>query len=98
MIFHFTHSSEWQDQAGNPRFEPVDYAREGFIHCCEEGQIKGVLERYFAGAKALNVLHIDESKLTASLRYEANSTQEKFPHVYGPINKGAVVKVTAANS
>ena len=42
----------------------------------------------------LLLMHLDESKLTAELKYElAPSINELFPHVFGSINLDAVVKV-----
>ena len=40
------------------------------------------------------LLHIEESKLTAPLKYElAPSVNEEFPHIFGQLNLDAVIKV-----
>jgi uncharacterized protein (DUF952 family) len=41
------------------------------------------------------LLHVDESKLTAELKYElAASVNEEFPHLFGRLNLDAVVEVS----
>ena len=42
----------------------------------------------------LLLLEIDESKLESEVRFEKSTNDELFPHVYGPINKRAILSVT----
>jgi uncharacterized protein (DUF952 family) len=93
MIYHLTTAQDWRLQASKSEFFPADYLKEGFIHCCTPSQLAGVLDRYFKGATDLVLLHLDESKLKAELKYEASTNEEKFPHLYGAINQEAVMKV-----
>lgn len=76
-----------------PAYKPQAFEQEGFIHCCTAEQLPGVLERYFAGKENLILLHIEEAKLTSPLKYEQATNSELFPHVFGPINKDAIVNV-----
>jgi len=67
---------------------------EGFIHCSQEHQVSGVLERYFAGKTDLVKLVIDTDKLTSKYIFDwSPSTHDTFPHVYGKINLEAVIEV-----
>ena len=67
---------------------------EGFIHCSTIQQVPGVLTRYYKDVPNLMLLHIEESKLTAPLKYElAPSVNEEFPHIFGQLNLDAVIKV-----
>jgi uncharacterized protein (DUF952 family) len=97
MIYHITDRHTWTrslaagQHTGSTR--DVDLADEGFIHCSTAEQVDGVLERFYAGASDLLVLHIDETKLSAELRYDDVPGAGLFPHVYGPINVDAVVQV-----
>ncbi len=93
MIYHIATSQEWNLHLTNATYEPDAFSKEGFIHCSTKAQVPGVLQRYYAGVKNLILLHIDESKLTALLKYEAATNKELFPHVFGPINKEAIVTV-----
>lgn len=98
MIFHITDPDRWaQSQAegehtGSSR--GVELADEGFIHCSTEAQWPATVERFYADAEALLLLHIDETLLDVPLLYEhSGDAPDPFPHVYGPINLAAVVEV-----
>lgn len=94
IIYHVTTRREWQDARAKGYYEAPSLASEGFIHCSEEGQVRGVLERYFKGQHDLLKLVIDTDRLQHRLQYDmAPSVDEAFPHVYGPINLDAVVGV-----
>ena len=95
MIFHITTSNDWALQKHNPEFLPSDYHKEGFIHCCTEKQLAGVMVRYFKGKTGLVLLQLDETKLQAELKYEISTNDEKFPHIYGSINREAILKVVS---
>ena len=94
MILHVATGLAWGDQGGRDYFSPDAFLKEGFIHCCSEAQLHGVLERYFSGHQALILLHIDETKLIVPLRYEAATNGEMFPHIYGVINKDANIRIS----
>jgi uncharacterized protein (DUF952 family) len=93
MIYHVTTQHDWLSQERKSEFIPQDYFREGFIHCCTPSQLQGVLERYFKGMKDLVILCLDENKLKPELKYEASTNDEKFPHLYGGINRDAISNV-----
>jgi uncharacterized protein (DUF952 family) len=93
MIYHITTAHDWESQKNQPEFLPADYHREGFIHCCDESQLEGVRERYFKGKTGLVLLHLAEEKLKAELKWEISTNQEKFPHLYGGINREAILRV-----
>ena len=92
MIYHIATAKDWNFHLAQTTYVPEAFAKEGFIHCSKEDQVPGVLQRYYAGVKDLILLHIDEAKLSAELKYEAATNQELFPHVFGAINKEAIVK------
>lgn len=91
MIFHVTTGSRWNEFASVDSFFPTAYTIENFIHCCKADQLPGVLQRYFNEADDLLILHLDETKLKAELKYEKGTNNELFPHLYGVINKDAIV-------
>jgi uncharacterized protein (DUF952 family) len=93
MIYHVTKKEAWKTALQNGFYEAASLASEGFIHNSTMPQVAGVLERYYKNETNLVLLHIDETKLTAPLKYElAASVNELFPHIFGPINVDAVVK------
>jgi uncharacterized protein (DUF952 family) len=93
MIYHIATALDWESQRHNTDYVPTDYNREGFIHCCSQEQLAGVMERYFNGKTGLVLLHLDVLKLTATVKYELSTNNEKYPHIYGPINREAIVNV-----
>ena len=95
MIYHITNKQHWQAAKEKGFFDEPSLQTEGFIHNSTAAQIPGVLERYYKGKTELLLMHIDETKLEAELKYElAPSVNEMFPHVFGSINLNAVVKTT----
>jgi uncharacterized protein (DUF952 family) len=64
------------------------------VHCSYDHQVVATAARYYAGRDDVVLLEIDESKLTAPLVVEPSpSTGDLFPHIYGPIDRAAVVAV-----
>jgi uncharacterized protein (DUF952 family) len=95
MIYHVTTKLQWQQALVSGFFEEPSLYTEGFIHNSTEAQVPGVIERYYKNMSDLILLHIDEQKLTAPLKFElAGSVNEMFPHIFGAINIDAVVKIT----
>lgn len=82
---------------------PDSLRTEGFVHCCTDQQVTGVISRFYAGRSDLWVLTLDAEALgDAELRWEAPAhpdgspnneaeAADRFPHVYGPIATDAVV-------
>lgn len=93
-IFHITTSTVWKRALELGVYEAVSLAEEGFIHCSSKNQVKRSAVNYFKGRKNLVLLEIEESGLTSKLVLE-NTTggDELFPHVYGPLNLDAVIRI-----
>ncbi|HRO70539.1 MAG TPA: DUF952 domain-containing protein [Chitinophagaceae bacterium] len=96
IIYHVTTASEWNAAKSSGSYETPSLKEEGFIHCSQDHQVAGVLERYFSAREGLVKLVIDTDKLTSKFVFDwSPSSQDTFPHVYGPINTDAVVEVIA---
>ncbi|MFY7839535.1 MAG: DUF952 domain-containing protein [Lacibacter sp.] len=94
IIYHVTTAAEWNAAQAIGAYESPSLKAEGFIHCSQDHQVAGVLERYFAGKTDLVKLVIDTDKLTSRFVFEwSPSTEDTFPHVYGTINVDAVVDI-----
>jgi uncharacterized protein (DUF952 family) len=94
VIYHVTTAGDWEAARQKGFYEHPSLKAEGFIHCSQENQVAGVLERYFAGQQSLVKLVIDTDKLTCRFVFDwSPSTKDTFPHVYGPINIEAVTDV-----
>ncbi|MFV0389036.1 MAG: DUF952 domain-containing protein [Pyrinomonadaceae bacterium] len=92
LIYHILDSAQWIDYQESEFWEPESVVTEGFIHCSFEPQLDDVIERYFKNEKAVIVLTIDSKKLDAKLVEEASTENEIYPHIYGVLNKDAVVE------
>ena len=94
IIYHITTKEAWDQAIQNGAYTTPSLNEEGFIHCSQENQIAGVLERYFADKQDLVKLVIDTDKLNVRFVFEwSPSTSDTFPHIYGPINIDAVKEV-----
>jgi uncharacterized protein (DUF952 family) len=101
MILHITTRTDWNAALLAGKYAAPSLVKEGFIHCSTIEQVTDTASIFFKGHKGLALLCIDETKLAAELKYEApagggahdSSVGERFPHVYGPINLNAVIKV-----
>ena len=93
MIYHIVAKAYWETFAEKELYFPADYEQEGFIHCSKREQVKGSVLKHFQGIKELLLLHLDESKITSKLIEEPSRSGKLFPHIYGGLNKDAVVKI-----
>lgn len=96
MIYHVVTKNLWKQALQQGYYEAASLATEGFIHLSKKEQVEGVLQRYYKNVPGLLLLHVDENKLLAELKYELSlSVNELFPHLYGQLNLNAVVEITA---
>jgi uncharacterized protein (DUF952 family) len=91
-IYHLVTRAAWEKAAADS-YAADSLAGEGFIHCSNADQVAGAANRFYADADDLLLLHLDADHLTSPLCDEPSGTGELFPHIYGPINRSAVVRV-----
>jgi uncharacterized protein (DUF952 family) len=92
-IYHLTTRAGWEADADAP-YRAALLATEGFIHCSNADQVARSANRFFADVPELLVLHVDAGRLSGPLRDEPGGTAgELFPHIYGPINRDAVLRI-----
>lgn len=93
MLFHIVESADWATAEQKGIYAPDSLAAEGFIHLSEKQQVPSTVERFYRGRFDLVILGIDPDRLSASLQYDQVQDHGVFPHLYGPLNLKAVVKV-----
>lgn len=95
-IFHLARRSEWEslDSIKAGVYLPASFVSEGFIHCSERHQIERVGNALFHDQTDLLLLVIAPARLTVPIVDEdCYASGEAFPHLYGPLNREAVVGV-----
>jgi uncharacterized protein (DUF952 family) len=101
MIIHITTTEEWEKALFEGEYAAPSLQSDGFIHCSTINQTVDTANIFFREQKGLILLCIDEEKLESECKYEDPSGGGQhdpnvgilFPHVYGPINISAVIKV-----
>lgn len=98
-IFHIATAADWGAARRVGAYTTSTYgvtlADEGYIHASRADQWQGVRERFYAEvAEPLVLLVIDPERLTSPVVEESGpGTDETYPHIYGPLNTGAVAQV-----
>jgi uncharacterized protein (DUF952 family) len=94
VYYHITRKSEWSTALATGLYTADSLATEGFIHCSMAHQLIPTANRLFRGRRDLVVLAIDSSRVGADIRHEnLEGGTERFPHIYGALEVGAVVAV-----
>ena len=92
LIVHLTDEEIWNEAKRIGEYRPDSLTAQGFIHCSTPDQYVLVANYIYKGRKNLVLLSIDSSKVKPEIRYK--SVGDRFyPHIYGPLNLDAVVKV-----
>ena len=92
LIYHIVTPEVWEKFKDETEYEAESLQSEGFIHCSYRSQLEGVLERYYKNRSKVLILHVNPHLLTANLIAEPSTGGEVYPHIYGKINKPAIVE------
>ena len=90
-FYHITSKDDWAAQQSAPEFTADSLESEGFIHASDVDQIVDTANLIFRGRTDLVILVIDTDRLTAPLKVEDLYGHGSHPHVYGPIDRAAIV-------
>jgi uncharacterized protein (DUF952 family) len=104
MIYHITTRDDWEQGLESGIYTTPSLDQEGFIHASTREQVAKVGNAFYRTVPNCVLLAIDEARLPAPPVYEpaahpqggtppTTADQELFPHIYGPIPVGAVVKI-----
>lgn len=100
LIFHIATDADWRAAKASGAYTTstlgVTLEQEGFLHCSRDSQAGRVLARYYAGVQEpLTLLTVDTNLLTSPWQLDdVPGADLSFPHIYGPLNPGAVVDTT----
>ena len=98
IIYHIATADDWLQAARDGEYTTSTIGRtlaqEGFLHASTAGQVNWVANRFYRDVPGdLVLLVIDTTRLASPLRYEGvPGWDQPFPHIYGPLNPGAVIE------
>ena len=91
LIYHIVLPDAWAAFESD-LYRAARLETEGFIHCSFTEQLDAVIARYYDGAGSVVVLEIETEKLMSRMLKELSTNNEIYPHIYGPINRDAIVR------
>jgi len=96
-LLHIIGRQEWASalELGRP-YDAPGQAEVGFMHLSTPDVVLIPANSFYAGRDDLVLLVIDERRLSAEVRWEEGVPpvgELRFPHLYGPLDLGAVVRV-----
>ena len=94
LTYHLVPEEEFDESA--EAYLPAAYTIDGFIHTTRPLALVAVVgNRYYrADQRPYLLLTIDLERVSAPWRYDAAG--EEYPHIYGPIERRAVIDVRPA--
>ncbi|MBI5122135.1 MAG: DUF952 domain-containing protein [Rhodospirillales bacterium] len=95
-IYHLCRQADWQAAAAKGSYDGSSQDRaDGFLHFSTSEQVEDSAARHRAGEPDLLLLVADATLLGDALRWEASSSGQTYPHLYGPLPLSAVLEVVA---
>ena len=93
VIYHLTPAEYFNSLPADRPYLPREFERDGFIHCAKgEERLLLVADTIYRRVPGdFLALVIDEARVTSPLKYE-NVGGILFPHLYGPLNRDAIVR------
>ncbi len=91
LIYHIVLPDAWA-AFDSDLYRASSLESEGFIHCSFANQLDGVIKRYYIGTDKIIVLEIESDKLMSRMLKEPSTGNEIYPHIYGPINRDAIIR------
>ena len=84
----------WSERSGKAFWGQRDLQAEGFIHCSDVEYFWRVAPNFSSITEPMVLVCLDVDKLTAPVKWEDGDGCGRFyPHIYGPVNREAVVQV-----
>ena len=95
ILYHLVPADDWEAQPADRPYVPADYEREGFIHCTRGDELLDVVaNRYYRDdPRKLLVLVLNVDGITSEIKYEVAHDGVLYPHIYGPLNRDAIIEV-----
>jgi len=72
--------------------------RDGFIHFSTAAQVDETARKHFFGQTGLFLIEVNADALGDALRWERSRNDELFPHLYGELDLGVVLRVISMHA
>ena len=93
-IYKICPASAWREAERQGVFRgSADDIRDGFIHFSTASQVAETADKHFCGERGLFLIAVDADALGNELRWERSRNDELFPHLYGDLDLGAVIRI-----
>lgn len=99
IILHIAKHQDWKSDFLSGYYKPASLTSDGFIHCSTITQTAYTANQFFQNQNGLILLCIDTHQIESELEYESPACEGDqridllFPHIYGPLNISAVVRI-----
>jgi uncharacterized protein (DUF952 family) len=92
-IYKICPASAWREAERQGIYRgSADDARDGYIHFSTAAQVTETARKFFIGQTGLFLVEVDGDALGSALRWERSRNDELFPHLYGELDLGAVLR------
>jgi len=93
-IYKICGQAAWREAEAGGAFRGSEAdARDGFIHFSTAEQAAETAAKWFAGQSDLVLVAVDADALGDKLKWEPSRGGALFPHLYGPLDLKAVLRV-----
>ena len=91
LIYHIASKTDWEVCTDLACYKPSKFDSCGFIHCSTKEQIENIANTIYQGREDVLMLIIESSLVKSEIKYE--DVVAKYPHIYGFLNKDAIIRV-----
>lgn len=90
LAYHLVAAEEWDATPPGADYLPAAFPQDGFIHTTHTAvEVAAAGNRYYkSDARPYYAVVIDLRRLASPWRYDGDA---RFPHIYGPLNRDAVL-------
>ncbi len=96
-LYHLTLASDWDAAVAAGTYTGSTLGRtlaeEGFIHLSRHEQVAGTADRFYRGRHDVVLVTLDPCRLGAPV-VEDPVGDDRYPHLYGPLDPAAALEVT----
>lgn len=93
VTYHLVPEPVWSARGGEATYVPDAFEADGFIHCTNGlERLREVANQFYTGDdRRYLALALDMTRIMAEVRYD--DPDRIFPHIYGPLNTDAVIRM-----